>query len=113
MPQEYNLDFHTYNETNEVIYQASDIDVVIRYYWDSHGTLHDWHGPNGNFEDNVHADTIKIVEYKYEWSIGNDTERNQTSIWKLYINGEQVDVLDVIKYQKKKRLFITAIMGTG
>lgn len=107
-----NLDIRYENEHDEILFSGNDIDVVIEYYWDSHGRLVGFNGPNGNSRDEIHADTIRIVEHTYDL-IHDNRSLGTHSDWQVYINGEKLKVLDIDSYNKRKRLFINAIMGTG
>ncbi|MBQ8193554.1 MAG: hypothetical protein IJZ46_05745 [Bacilli bacterium] len=100
------------SETEELLFSAQDIDVVIDYYWDSHGRNIDWKGPNDNHRDEIHADTVKITEYTKTVSTFG-SEPYEMCTWRLYINNEKIKILDIDSYNKRKKLFITAIMGQG
>lgn len=99
------------NETEELLFSDHDVDVVIDYFWDSHGNLVEFNGPNGNSRDEIHADIVRIVEHSYDWVMGD--MKIPMSCWNLYINGEKQNIMDISSYNKRKRLFIKAIVGSG
>lgn len=107
------MDIETVEESEEVIYANSDIDVVIDYVWDSHGRLEECPGPDGEHREERHADSIKIIEVKRKLKIGDLPNTIDQTVWKCYINGEKVNCLDIAEYNKRKRLFIKAIVGAG
>lgn len=100
-----------YNETEEILLSLQDIEVVINYYWDSHGKLVESDGPNGNVRDEIHAENLKIIEKRYDVKIGSIMiPMNE---WALYINNEKQKIISVESYNMRKRLFIKAIVGQG
>ena len=108
-----NMDIETVEESEDVIYANSDMDVVIDYFWDSHGRLEEFSGPNGEHREERHADNVKIIEVKRKLKMGDLPNTIDQTVWKCYINGEKVECLDIAEYTKRKRLFIKAIVGAG
>ena len=100
------------DETEELIYSDHDVDVVIDYFWDSHGKYTEFDGPNGKSRDEIHADTIKIIEVNRKLICSTGVELDDCT-WRCFINGEQLECLYVLEYSKRKRLFIKAVVGTG
>lgn len=107
----FNVNIETLEESEELLYSDSDIDVVIDYYWDSHGRLVEFNGPNGQQREEIHADTIRIIQINRKTKIGELISDEE--IWTAYINGEKLRCMTIEEYRKRKRLFIKAIVGTG
>ena len=97
-----------------VIFADFDVDIVIDYFWDAHGKLEHWEGPNGKTRDGVHADKVEIVEREtvIQWNPSEDP--NSYVSWVLKIDGvENNSIMTVYSFNKRKKLFIKAIIGTG
>ena len=101
------------NEQTELLLSLEDVDVVIDYYWDSHGRLIEWDGPNGRSRDEFHANTLKIVKetYTLKYEYGGDMD---WEVWHLYVDGSEMkDIGEITSYNKRKKLFLKSVMGAG
>ena len=106
-----NIHTESLNETEEVLFIASNVSVVVDYFWDSHGRLVEWDGPNGQSRDEFDAESVKIVEKKWDMKMYDTI--TPMSCWEAYIDGNKIQALDIREYNLRKRLFIKAIVGTG
>ena len=106
-----NIHTESLNETEEVLFTASNVSVVVDYFWDSHGRLVEWDGPNGQSRDEFDAESVKIVEKKWDMKMYDNII--PMSCWEAYIDGTKIQALDIKEYNLRKRLFIKAIVGTG
>jgi len=105
------LNIERLNETEEVLFAETDIDVIISYYWDSHGELIDWKGPNGDSVDKIHAETVKIISKEWDDKIGDSITHGES--WDIIIDGKQINA-DVNSYEmRRNKLYIDAIVGWG
>ena len=112
-PEVYKFNIEVLEETEELLYSDHDVDVVIDYFWDSHGKFVEFHGPNGEHRDEMHADTVRIVEVNRKLKIEDNLKPFEECIWECYVNGERIKCICIAEYNKRKRLFIKAVVGTG
>lgn len=106
------IDMQRYNETEETILSMNDIDVVIDFYWDSHGKLVEFRGPNDEQREELHVDTIRIIERSYDVKYEFSENLISCVAYDIYINGK-LQPFSFDSYVIRKRLFIKAIVGWG
>jgi len=101
--------------TNEnVIFADFDVNVIIDYFWDAHGKLEHWKGPNGKTRDGVHAGKVEIIERETVIQWNSSEEPHSYVSWILKIDGvENNSIMTVYSFNKRKKLFIKAIVGAG
>ena len=100
------------NEVEATVFTANDVDVVIKYWWDSHGHRVEWRGSNGEFIEEIHADSVRIV-YK-EWDIksyGGNIYHDAYS--EAIVDGTVLDALGVEYRKTRGTIYIDAIVGAG
>lgn len=108
----HEIEIESTNEVEETIFTANDVDVVISYWWDSHGRRVEWRGTNGEFREEMHADSVRIV-YKER-----DLKMHGGNAWheahsEAIVDGTVLKALDV-KYRKTRgTIYIDAIVGAG
>jgi hypothetical protein len=100
------------NEVEETVFTANDVDVVISYWWDSHGRRVEWCDPNGEFREEIHADSVRIVYKECDLKIyGGDTYRHAYS--EAIVDGTVLDALSVEYRKTRGTIYIDAIVGAG
>lgn len=99
------------NEVEETVFTAQDVNVVLSYWWDSHGRRVEWNGPNGEFREEFHADSVRIVDKEWDLKIYENTYHEACS--EAIINGTAVNALDVEYRRVEDTIYIEAIIGTG
>lgn len=105
------FEFEKMNEVEETAFTAQDIDVVISYYWDSHGRPIEWKGPNGEFREEIHADSVRIVDKEWDMKMFENIYHHTSSV--AYINGNEIQALTVEYQMKREILYIDAYVGAG
>jgi len=101
------------NVQETVMFEGTDLDLVISYYWCNNDELHPFpHGPNRVYEDTIHASTVKIVDRTYTSTIGGDMSFD-VETWDLYIDGVKQSY-DIDGYELEgNTLYVDAIVGWG
>lgn len=107
----YEIKSEKLNEVEETVFTANDVDVVISYWWDSHGHRVEWNGPNGEFREEIHADSVRIVDKEYDLKIYDNIYHHVCS--EAIINGTVLNTLDVEYRNTRGTIYIDAIVGAG
>lgn len=107
----YKVDIQRLNETEQTIFSMRNIDVVLCYYWNSHGTLVEWNNSDGNFKEELHANDVKIVFKKYDLLIEEVLIHHSFS--EAIIDGKVIPALDVAYMRRKGVIYIDVIVGAG
>lgn len=107
----YEIKTERLNEVEETVFTANDINVVISYWWDSHGHRIEWNGPNGEFREEFHADTIRIVDKEWDLKIYENVYHHCCS--EAIINGNTINALDIEYRYRDDIIYIEAIVGAG
>lgn len=105
------FEFEKMNEVEETAFTAQDIDVVISYYWDAHGRPVEWKGPNGEFREEIHADSVRIVDKEWDMKIFENIYHHTSSV--AYVDGNEIKALTVDYQMKREVLYIDAYVGAG
>ena len=106
-----NLNTEKLNEVEETVFTAQDVNVVLSYWWDYHGCRVEWKGPNEEFREEFHADSVKIVDKEWDLKIYENIYHQYCS--KAIINGTAVNALDIEYKCVKDTIYIEAIVGAG
>ncbi len=99
------------NEVEETVFTTHDVNVVLSYWWDSHGRRVEWNGPNGEFREEFHADFVRIVYKEWDLKIYENTYHETCS--EAIIDGIAVKALDVDYRLIEDTIYIEAIVGAG
>ena len=99
------------NEVEETVFTAQDVNVVLSYWWDSHGRRVEWNGPNGEFREEFHADSVRIVDKEWDLKIYENVYHHYCS--EAIIDGTAVSALDVEYRRVEDTIYIEAIIGAG
>lgn len=100
------------NEVEETVFTANNVDVVISYWWDSHGRRVEWRGPNGEFREEIHADSVRIIYKECDIKMYDDRLYHD-AYSEAIVDGTVLKALDV-KYRKTRgTIYIDAIVGAG
>ena len=105
------LKFEQLNEVEKTVFVAHDIDVVLSYWWDSHGRSVEWYGPNGEFKEEFHADSVRIVDKEWDNKIYGSIYHE--SCTEAIIDNSTIQALDVEYHLFNDILYIEAIVGAG
>lgn len=100
------------NEVEETIFTANDVDVVISYWWDSHGRRVEWHGPNGELREEIHADSVRIVYKECDIKI-YDSNIYHEQYSEAVVDGTVLNALYVEYRKTHGTIYIDAIVGAG
>ena len=110
--ESHEIEIERLNEVEETVFTANDVDVVIKYWWDSHGRRVEWRGPNGEFREEIHADSVRIVYKECDLKIygGNMWHQAHTE---AIVDGTVLDALGVEYRKTRGTIYIDAIVGAG
>ena len=109
--QVYEIKTERLNEVEETAFSANNVDVVISYWWDSHGRRVEWNGPNGDFREELHADSVRIVDKEYDLKIYDNIYHHTCS--EAIVDGKVIEALDVEYKRGNGTIYIEAIVGAG
>ena len=105
------LNVEHFNESEKVLISATNIDVVISYYWSAGDRLIPF-PRNGEYEETVFAKDVKVVEHTFSEKM-NGKYIGDTTEWNLIIDGKDWEV-DVDDFEDTPGgLFIDAVVGWG
>lgn len=108
----HEIEIEILNEVEETVFTANDVDVVIKYWWDSHGHRVEWRGSNGEFIEEIHADSVRIVHKEHDFKMhGGDMWHDAYS--EAIVDGTVLDALDVEYRKTRGTIYIDAIVGAG
>jgi hypothetical protein len=102
------MDIPQTNVKLETLVERDNVDVNVRFFWDSHGTLVSFPGgPNEERNLSRLGVSVKVVKKTYT-QMGQDWES-----WLLYINGERISG-EVEEYTfKGKKSTVLVVIGWG
>lgn len=109
--ESHEIEIERLNEVEKTVFTANDVDVVISYWWDSHGRRVEWRGPNGEFREEIHADSVRIVDKEYDLKIYDNVYHHVYS--EAIVNGTVLNTLDVEYRKTRGTIYIDAIVGAG
>lgn len=109
--ESFDFEFERFNETEDIVFTANNIKVVIKYWWDSHGRMLEWKGPNGEFKETIHADSVKIIDREWDTKIFESICHEECS--DAVINGKTIQALTVDYRIYNNMISIDAIVGAG
>lgn len=100
------------NEVEETVFTANNADVVISYWWDSDGRRVEWRGPNGEFREEIHADSVRIVYKECDIKMFGDNLYHD-AYSEAIVDGKVLSALDVEYRKTRGIIYIKAIVGAG
>lgn len=100
------------NEVEETVFTANNVDVVISYWWDSHGRRVEWRGPNGEFREEIHADSVRIVYKECDIKFDSGSMYHQ-AYYEAIVDGTVLSSLSVEYRKTRGTIYIDAIVGAG
>lgn len=109
--ESFELEIERLNEVEETAFTAHDVDVVLSYWWDSHGRRVEWNGPNGEFREEFHAESVRIVDKEWDNKIYDNIYHESCS--EAIIDGNTIQALTVEYRLVNDTFYIEAIVGAG
>ena len=110
--ESHEIEIERLNEVEETVFTANDVDVVISYWWDSHGRRVEWRGPNDEFREEIHADSVRIVYKECDLKIYGGDMWHQAHT-EAIVDGTVLDALGVEYRKTRGTIYIDAIVGAG
>lgn len=108
----HEIEIESTNEVEETVFTANDVDVVISYWWDSHGRRVEWRGTNGEFREEIHADSVRIVYKECDIKVCGGNPYHSAH-YEAIINGTVLSALSVEYRKTRGTIYIDAIVGAG